>query len=298
MTDVPSRDGFAEEYPFESHFETIGGFRYHYVDEGPRDAPPLLMVHGNPTWSFAFRNVVKAFAESRRCIAIDHVGCGFSEKPTDYPYVLERRIADLVEFVERLDLQGVTLVAHDWGGCIGLGAATRLPERFSRVVLSNTGAFRSSRIPLRIAVCRWPVLGPLGVRGLNLFARAALSMAVQNPSVLTPAVRKGLLAPYDSWANRLAVQRFVEDIPMSPSHPSWATLVGVEDGLAKLADKPVLLVWGERDWCFTPAFREEFERRFPGATSVKLEDAGHYVFEDARDEYLAAIRGFLANSDG
>lgn len=288
----PSREGFADEYPFESRFAEIGGRRMHYVDEGPRDAPPLLMVHGNPTWSFAFRNVVKSFSPTHRCIAIDHIGCGFSEKPSDgYPYDLERRITDVVEFVEQLDLTGITLVAHDWGGCIGMGAAGRLPARFDRFVLSNTGAFRSRRIPFRIAVCRWPLVGPLGVRGLNLFAGMAVQMAVEKP--LANAVRTGLLAPYDNWANRIAVQRFVEDIPMSPQHPSWNTLVGVEEGLSHLVQKPMLLVWGERDWCFTPAFREEFERRFPKAESVRIEDAGHYVFEDATERYLAAIRTFL-----
>ncbi|MCY2967741.1 MAG: alpha/beta fold hydrolase [Planctomycetota bacterium] len=270
----------------------MDGRRYHYVDEGAGEV--LLCVHGNPTWSFAWRNVVKDLSRDHRVIAVDHIGCGFSDKPQDYPYRLENHIDNLCQFVTGLNLRRITLLAHDWGGAIGMGAAGRLPERFSRLVLFNTGAFRSQHLPWRIAVCRWPVVGPLGVRGFNLFARAALSMAVERPERMTAAVRRGLLAPYGSWHDRVAIQRFVEDIPMSAKHPSYTTLVQVENGLAALTQKPLLLVWGERDWCFTPAFREEFQRRFPAAEAFRLEDAGHYVFEDAIEQIIPRLREFLA----
>ncbi|MGE3315874.1 MAG: alpha/beta fold hydrolase, partial [Planctomycetaceae bacterium] len=160
-----------------------------------------------------------------------------------------------------------------------------------KFVLMNTAAFRSKRIPLRISVCRIPVLGPIGVRGLNLFARAALSMAVEKP--MPPEVQAGFVAPYDSWANRIAVQRFVEDIPLNAGHPSYETLVEVEEGLAQFRDKPLLFIWGMRDWCFTPKFLEEFEQRFPKAETLRIPDAGHYVFEDARDQVIERIRQFL-----
>lgn len=289
---TPDRSGFAEEYPFESRYFNLDGRRYHYIDEGAGEV--LLCVHGNPTWSFAWRNVVKDLSRDHRVIAVDHIGCGFSDKPQDYPYRLENHIDNLCRFVTGLDLRRITLLAHDWGGAIGMGAAGRLPERFSRLVLFNTGAFRSRHLPWRIAVCRWPVVGPLGVRGFNLFARAALSMAVERPERMTAAVRRGLLAPYGSWHDRVAIQRFVEDIPMSAKHPSYTTLLQVENGLAALTPKPLLLIWGERDWCFTPAFREEFQRRFPAAEAFRLEDAGHYVFEDAIEQIIPRLRGFLA----
>ncbi len=289
---TPDRSGFAEEYPFESRYFNLDGRRYHYIDEGAGEV--LLCVHGNPTWSFAWRNVVKDLSRDHRVIAVDHIGCGFSDKPQDYPYRLENHIDNLCRFVTGLDLRRITLLAHDWGGAIGMGAAGRLPERFSRLVLFNTGAFRSRHLPWRIAVCRWPVVGPLGVRGFNLFARAALSMAVERPERMTAAVRRGLLAPYGSWHDRVAIQRFVEDIPMSAKHPSYTTLLQVENGLVALTQKPLLLIWGERDWCFTPAFREEFQRRFPAAEAFRLEDAGHYVFEDAIEQIIPRLRGFLA----
>ncbi len=287
----PARTGFEQEYPFESHEFRLDGLRYHYVDEG--SGPTLLFVHGNPTWSFAFRNLIKALSPSYRVLAVDHIGCGFSDKPQNYPYRLAQHVANLERFVTELDLRDITLFAHDWGGAIGMGVATRLPERFSRFVLFNTAAFRSQRIPLRIAVCRIPGLGAIGVRGLNLFSRAALRMAVARPDRLTPAVRRGYLAPYGNWHDRVAVLRFVEDIPLSPTHPSYDTLVAIEEGLPKLRDRPILFVWGERDWCFTTEFLDEFLRRFPNAEALRLPDAGHYVFEDAVEPIRARVQEFL-----
>src|SRR5258708_13635810 len=163
---------------------------------------------------------------------LDWGGGGFSKKRQIYESRLSRHIENLARFVVGLDLKYVTLLAHDWGGAIGMGAAGQLPDRFSRFVLFNTAAFQSKRIPWRIAVCRWPVAGPLGVRGMNLFARAALLMAVCHHDRMTPAVRAGFLAPYQNWHDRVAILRFVEDIPMSPSHPSWNTLVSIEERLA------------------------------------------------------------------
>lgn len=298
-----SRSDFADEYPFEPHFLDGGGHRYHYVDEGQGD--PLLFVHGNPTWSFAWRHFIRDLSRDYRCLAVDHIGCGLSDKPPasrhpvslkhrvsgGFDYRLANHIANLQTFLERLDLQNVTLIGHDWGGCIGMGAAVQMPDRFTRLVLCNTAAFRSRRIAWRIAVCRIPLLGAIGVRGLNLFARAALTQAVTKP--LDSSVREGYLAPYDSWAHRVAIHRFVQDIPMRPSHPSYRTLVEVEEGLSKLRDHPVLLMWGEQDWCFTTEFLDEFRRHFPSAEVTRFPDAGHYVFEDARHEMIARLRQFL-----
>src|SRR5262245_60286042 len=180
-----SRNGFESEYPFPSKYFDLGGLRYHYVDEGHGET--LLCVHGNPTWSFAWRNIIKGLSHQYRVIAVDHIGCGFSDKPQEYNYRLATHAANLAQFISGLDLKNVTLLAHDWGGAIGLSAALRSPERFARFVLFNMAAFRSKRIPFRIRICRWPVFGPLAVRGLNGFARAALTMAVCRHDRMTPA---------------------------------------------------------------------------------------------------------------
>lgn len=294
----PLVSAFADEYPFQSNYVDLDGHRYHYLDERPHDRDPagtLLMVHGNPTWSFAWRKLVADLSSDYRVLAVDHMGCGLSDKPADYRYRLDQHISNLVAFVEQLDVRDVSLLAHDWGGAIGMGTAGRLPDRFSRFVLMNTAAFRSTRIPLRIAVCRIPVLGALGVRGLNLFSRAALTMAVEKSERMTREVKAGYLAPYNSWANRVAVHRFVQDIPLKPSHPSYQTLVDVENGLAQFQDSPMLFVWGEKDWCFTTHFLDEFEQRFPKAETLRLPEAGHYVFEDAHEKIIPRVREFLKN---
>lgn len=289
-------DDLHGEYPFAPHVLDFNGVRYHYVDEG-RGAP-LVMVHGNPTWSFAWRKFVREFSPDFRVIAVDHIGCGRSDKPADYPYRLAQHVDNLCRLVETLDLRDVTLFGHDWGGCIGMGAATQLPDRFRRFVLMNTAAFRSTRIPLRIAACRIPLLGALAVRGLNLFSRAALFMAVEKPERMTADVRAGYLAPYDSWAHRVAVHRFVEDIPLRPSHPSYPELVRIEEELAQFRDSPMLLVWGMRDWCFTSEFLREWQARFPQAETLELPDAGHYLFEDAPERILPRVRSFLGGPAG
>jgi cis-3-alkyl-4-acyloxetan-2-one decarboxylase len=280
-----------QEYPFESHGLDLDGARYHYLDEGT--GKPILFVHGNPTWSFAFRKLVLALRETHRCLAVDHIGCGLSDKPLDYPYRLEQHIDNLCRLIEHHDLQEITLVAHDWGGCIGMGAAVALSDRFARLILMNTAAFRSDFIPKRIAVCRIPFLGALGVRGLNLFARAAISQAVADKSVWTNAAKEGYLAPYDSWDHRVAIHRFVQDIPRTPADPSYETLQEIEDGLEQFREFPVKLIWGMRDWCFHPGFLREFQSRWPHAETVEFPHAAHYLFEDDPQRCVDEIRDFL-----
>jgi len=283
-------------YPFESREATVAGRRYHYLDEG--DGAVLLLVHGNPTWSFYWREIIKALRGRYRLIVPDHVGCGLSERPTaaEYPYTLARRVDDLGELVEQLDLRWITLLAHDWGGAIGMGTAVAAPERFSRFVLFNTGAFTGGRCPMRIRLCRTPMLGRLAVQGLNLFARAALAAAVCKRKRMTPAVRAGLLAPYDSWAHREAVYRFVLDIPLHRGHPSYERLAQIETGLVQFRQHPVCLIWGMRDWCFTPAFLERFIEFFPQAKVHRIADAGHYVIEDAHERIVPLVERFLQDN--
>lgn len=270
----------------------LEGLKYHYLDEGA--GPPLLFVHGNPTWSFYWRNLILGLREKYRCIAVDHIGCGLSDKPQDYRYTLSQHIANLKALIEKLDLHEATLVAHDWGGAIGLGAVLDLPERFSRIVLFNTGAFPPPFIPWRIGICKTPLFGDIALRGLNGFARLALKMAVEKP--LPREVKAGLIAPYDSWAHRIATLRFVQDIPLSPRHPTWQVLERIEAGLPSLANRPIQLIWGMRDWCFRPECLERFRKHWPNAEAHPFEEAGHYVVEDAKDQVLPLMREFLART--
>lgn len=280
-------------YPFESHETRVNGLRYHYLDEGT--GPALLLVHGNPTWSFMWRELVWVLRDRFRIIVPDHIGCGLSDKPSPkkYSYRLAQRVADLKHLIEHLNLKRITLVAHDWGGAIGMGAAVAAPQRFERFVLMNTAAFLAPRCPLRIRLCHLPAVGQFAVQGLNLFAKMALDQAVAKHDCMTPAVRAGMIAPYDSWANRAAIYRFVCDIPLRPSHPTYRTLLDIESGLAQFSRHPVCLIWGMKDWCFTPAFLDRFLKIFPQAEVHRLPDAAHYVVEDAHERIIPIMENFL-----
>ena len=285
-------------YPFDSHSLTLAeGLRYHYVDEPPGadDRPVLLMVHGNPTWSYYWRSLIAKFSNQYRCIAVDHIGCGLSDKPneSEYPFTLERRITDLMQLIEHLDLKRITLIAHDWGGAIGTGAAVRLPDRFGQFVFMNTAAFRSTDCPMRIRLCRLPIFGRLAIQGLNLFSLGTLWMASANRKNLTRAVRSALLAPYDSWKHRLAVYRFVQDIPLSLRHPSYETLQKIEESLPLFQERRVCLIWGMLDWCFSPEYLKRFLQFFPEADVHRLERVHHLLLEDAPEEVAAALETFL-----
>lgn len=283
----------ADEYPFApKRFTTPAGARMSYLDEGPRGHEAVLMLHGNPTWSFYYRHVVRTLAPTLRCIVPDHVGMGLSDKPQTYDYHLAARIADIEALIAHLGLKRVHLIVHDWGGAIGFGFAGRHPEMINRIVILNTAAFASERIPLRISLCKLPILGPLVVRGANGFAAPATWMAM-HARRLTPIERRGYLCPYDSWANRIAVSAFVQDIPLRPSHPSWATLRAVEERLPQFRDRPAIVIWGGRDFCFNDHFLARWRGILPEAAVHRIADAGHYVVEDAREQVVPTITDFL-----
>lgn len=268
--------------------------RMHYLDAGPRSERAILCLHGNPSSSFLFRSLFERLSGEYRVIAPDHLGCGRSDKPLDWSYRLVDHIENVERLVQHLGLRELTLVMHDWGGAIGMGFARRHPELIQALVVSNTAAFRSQRMPWRIRACRTPLLGPFLVTQFNAFAGLAVHLAVERK--LDRPTREAYLAPFDTPAHRIAVRRFVEDIPMSPQHPSWAELEATEMALQRFAKTPMLILWGERDWCFTPAFRQEWMRRFPQAQVVPLPHAGHWLYEDAPAECGEQIQSFLTSS--
>ncbi len=287
-------------YPFASHFATIDRHRMHYVDEPPKkggDATTtdatFLMVHGNPTWSFYYRELIAAWRDRYRIVAPDHLGCGLSDKPNDYDYCLRRHADNLTALIELLDLKRITLFVHDWGGAIGLLASLACPERFQRFVIFNTGAFPPPKVPHRIAVCRTPFIGSLAVRGLNLFARAAQSMATARPRGLSKATLEGLIAPYNSWTNRVAIDAFVRDIPLTRRHRTHAELKALETQLRVGLTKPTQVIWGMRDWCFDSACLDKFREILPHAYIHRIADAGHWVVEDATDEIVRVVDDFF-----
>ncbi len=296
VTAEQNSGSFRSLYPFASQYFDVEGGRIHYLDEGPRDAPVLLMVHGNPTWSFLFRDLVRAFRHAYRVVVPDHLGCGFSDKPQDFSYTLEAHIQNLTLLVEHLGLKAFTLVLHDWGGAIGMGYAVRRPETVDRFVVFNTAAFPSSEMPWSIALCRLPLFGPLMIRGFNVFARAALWRCIRRRERVTPAVRSGYLTPYNSWRNRVANLRFVQDIPARSSHPSFGLLEHIGNELRQFARRPMLLIFGADDFVFNRSFFEEWKLRFPDAEAHYVEGAGHYVIEDAHERIVPWMDRFLSGA--
>ncbi len=287
-TELP--DWLKEIYPFEPKRFDTGRGAMSYLDEGRGDEA-VVMVHGNPTWSFYYRNLVLGLRDKIRCIVPDHLGCGLSAKPQGFDYTLGEHSKNLRALLDSLGLKKIHLIVHDWGGPIGLGASLSKPEQLGRVVILNTAAFADKIIPLRIKLCRVPVLGEWLVRNLNGFAGPATWMAVVNQ--LSPEVKEGYLYPYNDWASRIAIHRFVQDIPSGKQGASDRALAEVERKLVILRDKPVRILWGGQDFCFNRHYYNRWRVILPGANADYFEDAGHYVLEDAGQECLEEIQIFL-----
>ncbi len=286
-------------YPFEGKTRVIGGHALHYLDEGQGD--PIVMVHGNPTWSWYYRRLAADLRDRYRVIVPDHIGCGLSAKPddADYPYTLARRMEDLETLLAEIGVKSrITLIVHDWGGAIGCGVASRNPERYRRIIVMNTSAFglpEGKSFPLAL----WPIkntpLGPLLVRGLNLFCKETARIGCRLTK-MPRAVRAGYLAPYNNWSSRRAILRFVEDIPCRAKDASWGTIHEVERLLSRLHEIPFQLFWGDRDPVFDRDFRLSWKRRFPDLEAHIFPRGGHYILEDAYDTIRPHIERFISES--
>jgi pimeloyl-ACP methyl ester carboxylesterase len=280
-------------YPFETrHMRLACGHRMSYVDEG--SGPPLLMLHGNPTWSFYYRNLVLGLRDRYRCIAPDHIGCGLSDKPQEWSYRLPAHVDNICELIERLDLRDATLVVHDWGGPIGYLAALRLADRFRRFVVFNSAVFLQP-LPRLLTMTRIPLYGAFVIRGLNGFLKTGLWTSIANPARFTRGVRAGYLFPYDSWAHRIAILRFVQEIPLERGHPNRPLMDDLERRLSVVKELPHLIVWGLQDRVFHRGFLEGWRQRIPTAEVHALEDASHWVVDEAPEKIVALVRAFLSN---
>jgi haloalkane dehalogenase len=292
MRDVPS-----ELYPFEKRFLDLDGLSYHYLDEGEGEV--VVAVHGNPTWSFYYRDLVRDLRSDHRVVVPDHMGCGLSDKPGDdrYEYSLERRIEDFGRLMETLDLSQINLVVHDWGGMIGMAWAVRNPDRIKRLVILNTAAFhlpKTKDFPWQLWLVRDTPVGAFLVRGVNAFSRGAAHLACTRKR-LTREVRDAYCAPYDSWNDRIATLRFVQDIPLKPGDRGYDIVSDTAARLDLFEDKPVLICWGEKDFVFDGHFLEQWRGVYPDAEVHTWSDCGHYILEDASDEIIPLVRQFLSD---
>ncbi len=286
-------------FPFKRNYLDRNGQKYHYLDEG--NGEPVVMVHGNPSWSFYYRNLVAALSGNYRCIVPDHIGCGFSDKPDDkdYEYTLKSRIDDLEALLDSLALQeNITLVVHDWGGMIAMGYAARYPQRIKRLVILNTGAFHlpaSKKLPLALWICRNTLLGTLLVRGFNAFSSVASYIGVKRQP-MDKAIRKAYVAPFNSWKNRISTLRFVQDIPLFKNDKSYPLVSDIEKSLQHFQNVPTLICWGLQDFVFDKHFLNVWKQKMPHAESNEFSDCGHYILEDASTEVIALIEKFMAEN--
>jgi pimeloyl-ACP methyl ester carboxylesterase len=284
-----------EEYPFEvKKLRMSSGHNMSFVDQPCSDETitnpkVMIMVHGNPTWSYYYRNLIKEFSKDFRVIVPDHIGCGLSDKPQDYTYQLKDHIDNLEQLVKHLNISKAHFVVHDWGGAIGFGLIERNPELAEKIIILNTAAYTSDYIPPQINICRTPILGEKIIRGFNAFAWPATFMAVTKK--MRKPVKRGFLYPYNNYRNRIATSRFVQDIPMSKNHPSYNTLEKIEKGLHKI-NCPKLVLWGKQDFCFNDYFLNRWKGIYPDARYVEYPDAGHYVIEDETKSCIKEIRDF------
>jgi haloalkane dehalogenase len=284
-------------YPFTSHYLKTRGLRLHYLDEGPDDAPPVLMLHGNPTWSFYYRDLVRKLRGPFRCIVPDHIGCGLSDKPGEeiYDYRLKSRIEDLEALLEKLDLeQPLTLVVHDWGGMIGFAWAVRNAPKVAKMVVLNTAAFplpEDKKMPPALSLVRDTAFGAFLVRHLNAFSGIAARVAFKKP--VSREVRRAYTLPYDSPENRIATWKFVQDIPLSEQDPGFDILINTAKRLHLLADKPCLIAWGEKDFVFDQPFLRTWLDYFPNADVHRFPDCGHYILEDGGAALIDTIGTFI-----
>jgi len=287
---------FRHLYPFKSNYMDLNGLKYHYLDEGTGD--PVIMLHGNPTWSFYYRSLIKKLSPDYRIIVPDHIGCGLSDKPDQkrYDYRLKSRVDDLDALFEHLNLQQkISLVVHDWGGMIGMAFALRHRKIIDRMVIMNTAAFlppENKNLPLGLWLVRnIKPFAAVAVLGFNLFSFGALFLASHKG--LSSEVKTGLTAPYNSWKNRIATLKFVQDIPVKPKNPSYQLVKDVDNSLHKMKDIPMLICWGKRDFVFDNDYLEQWRRRFPKAKVHTFSNAGHYVLEDEKDRIVALVGDFF-----
>ncbi len=285
-------------YPFDSHVLMRGDLRYHYLDEGQGD--PVVMLHGNPSWSFYYRGLVQALCDRHRTIVPDHIGMGLSDKPgvNQYDYQLASRVNDLEALLAHLGLDmgpKITLVMHDWGGMIGMTYASRHPDRIARLVLMNTAAFHlpaDMRLPLALRLVRAGPLGAMAVQGFNAFSRAAAHVGTKRTK-MSAALRNAYCAPYDTWCNRIGTYRFVKDIPLAPADPSYDVVSGTEASLPLFRNTPAMFAWGMQDFVFTPQVLKRWQALWPQAAVHTFDDCGHYVLEDATAQVCTLVRDFL-----
>jgi cis-3-alkyl-4-acyloxetan-2-one decarboxylase len=278
------------------------GWDIHPADlEGGKTLGTLVFVHGNPSSKHLWRHLVQAARTNYRCIAIDHIGMGDSDKPKrdEYDFHFEQRVDDLEAFLAARGVTGpVTLIVHDWGGVIGLRFAQRHPERVARLVITNTAAFPllpGKKLPIQIGFIRNSAFGGWLCTHANIFQRGAVWFGVKTK--MTHDAIAGYLGKHRNAAECEAILRFIRDIPLKPGERGHDKLVSLRDFLPKFAHLPIQMFWGLKDFVFDQDYLAAFQHIFPNAETHAYADAGHWLTEDAHARMVPAFLAFLERTN-
>lgn len=281
-----------EEYPFESHFLELEMGKLHYIDEGSGE--PVLMLHGNPTWSFLYRHLIKGLSKNYRCVAVDHIGFGLSDKPLDWSYYPEDHAANITCLIEELDLKGLTLIVQDWGGPIGLSYAVGSPEGVKRLIVMNSWMWSVKGDPyyemFSSFMGGW--IGRFLIRRFNFFVRVLMKKLMGEPSRLTAEIHRHYLKALERPEDRKGCWTFPKRIIGSSD---WLESLWSQRGA--IEDKPALILWGMRDFAFRERELNRWTGLFSNSKVVRYHDSGHFIQEEKGSELCPVIEEFLRSRD-
>lgn len=289
------KDGtFSGTFPFKPNYLDLGYFKMHYVDEG--EGEPILMLHGDPTWGYLWRNFIPSLSTTNRVIVPDHMGMGKSSVPEKpYPYMLKHHVSNLEQLILNLELRNITLVVHDWGGPVGFGFAVCHPELIKKIVITNTWAFAQwpgGEFPRLIEIIR-SKKGESFVLEKNGYVKRALLGTANYPDNYTEQVLNAYLAPFPNPESRKALLCWSRDISVSNEHPSFDEMKNIENNLSLFEDMPVLIIWGMLDPVLPGSVLEKWRQTYPYAKVCEINDANHFLQEDASKRVLAEIDKFI-----
>ncbi|MBK6903614.1 MAG: alpha/beta fold hydrolase [Saprospirales bacterium] len=278
-----------KEYPFRAHYFEAQGQKMHYIDEGQGET--LLFVHGTPSWSFDFRYQIEALSSRYRCVAVDHIGFGLSDKPAHFDYSVQNHARILEAFIGHLGLKDITLVVHDFGGPIGFDYALKHPANIKRLIVLNSWLWSAEGEPefrKMKPILKSPLL-PFLYRRLNFSPRYLLPQSFFDKSLLSKNTRRQYTGPFPGRSERSGPLAFAKSLLMDQD---WFESLWKQIHL--LADKPILFIWGMNDTFVSPKYLEKFAIPFSRKTLARLEECGHFPQEEKKEEVLEQMRRFLS----
>ncbi|MHA1311369.1 MAG: alpha/beta fold hydrolase [Candidatus Helarchaeota archaeon] len=289
---------FNGTFPFKPHFKKINGFDMHYIDEG--NGEPIVLLHGEPTWGYLYRKFIPPLSKKNRIIVPDHMGFGKSDVPHDKPYRLAQHIDNLSKLLTKLNLKNITLVVQNWGGPIGFGFAVSHHDLIKRIVIMNTsvGVAKEHRRLWFESMIENGTYNQLMSNMKIFIPQMMFSIFVKKFSKdEKKIIKKAYIAPFPSPEYCIGAKAFPLDIPKGKNHPSSEIMQKIRDELILLKNKPKILIWGMKDKIFPPKIIEIWQKIYPDIKIYKINEAGHYLQEDAPEQIVQIIKEFINNTN-